>query len=78
MRNLMVYCTDNKEVELFPMVFDENGNVVAWWSDNFNTKLMNHPKVIEEYEKTNENLTNELYASFSTKYNSPDSIENLY
>lgn len=43
--------TDREEVELSPRVSDEHGNILAWWSDNFNSVLINHPKIIEEYEK---------------------------
>ncbi len=42
---------DSQQVELKARVEDKDGNVIAWWSDEFQKQLMNHPKVIELYEQ---------------------------
>ena len=42
---------DTTEVELKSRVEDEDGNVIAWWSDEFQEQLMRYPKVTELYEQ---------------------------
>ncbi len=50
--------SDNTMPELKPRVFDEDGNPIAWWSDDFQSVLERHPEIRRLYEKQLENKEN--------------------
>jgi hypothetical protein len=40
--------------ELKPRVFGDEGNAIAWWSDDVQSALMNHPEIKAAYESAKE------------------------